>query len=93
MLLLVLLQVQAQDHSLEVPTLQHQGKTNVTAENQYFMRRLLLNQSQFEKVANINAERNQMLEMVASMYRFDPENYNKKDWNWNCSSTLNLSRY
>ncbi|MBK0402826.1 hypothetical protein I5M27_07495 [Adhaeribacter sp. BT258] len=78
MLFFILFQVRAQDNSLEVPTIKNHGKVDVPAENQYLMRRLLLNQTQFEQIENINTERNQMLEMVAGMYRFDPENYNKK---------------
>ena len=71
-------QVRAQENFMEIPAHENFSKVNIAAENQMLQRRLLLNEDQFHKVETINTERNELLDQVAGMYRFDPENYNKK---------------
>src|SRR5687767_2826721 len=77
-LFLVLFKVRAQEHSWEIPSFESTTIVNVAAENQMLQRRLLLNEDQYKKVEEINNLRNKVLEKVAGMYRFDPENYSKK---------------
>src|SRR5690606_5407223 len=77
-LLLGFLQVRAQADFMDIPTLEKEFKATVTAENQRLQRRLLLNEAQFIKVAQINTERNERIRQVEAMYHSDADKLTEK---------------